>query len=144
MKKSTMIVVAIIAIILMILIGAIKGYNGMVSKQEDVNNQLTDLDDLLKEKIEMVSELTDVVRIYFIDEYEIVQEVNYYKNKMVSADTLERKSKANDELTVSLNNLILKINNNEELRNSENFVQVYKKFLVLLQKCINYAIIKVI
>jgi len=124
MKKSNIVLICIIVIIAILGIIMISSYNGMISKQEAVESALSDLDVMLQRRADLIPNLVSTVKGYTSHESEIIDKVTEARTKLVNASSVEEKSSANDELTSTLNNLMLVVENYPELKSSENFTQL--------------------
>ncbi len=124
MKKSSIGTIAIIAIIVIITIMAIAGYNGMVSKKEAVDSALSDLDVMLQRRADLIPNLVSTVKGYTNHENEVIDKITEARAKLSSANSVEEKSKANNELSSSLNALMVVVENYPDLKSSENFKQL--------------------
>ena len=121
MKKSVLIIIGIIAIIAVLLIA---GYNGMVSKKETVDSSLSNLDVMLQRRADLIPNLVNTVKGYTSHETEIIDKITEARAKLVSANGIEEKSEANNELSSSLNALMVVVENYPDLKSSENFIQL--------------------
>ena len=121
MKKSVLIIIGIIAIIAVLLIA---GYNGMVSKKETVDSSLSNLDVMLQRRADLIPNLVNTVKGYTSHETEIIDKITEARAKLVSANGIEEKSEANNELSSSLNALMVVVENYPDLKSSENFQQL--------------------
>ena len=119
MKKSNMGLIIIVAIIVIIGIMMIGGYNGMVSKQEKVESSFSNLDVMLQRRADLIPNLVNTVKGYTNHENEIIDKVTEARTKLVNAKTT-----ANDELTSSLNALMVVVENYPDLKSSDNFKQL--------------------
>jgi len=124
MKKSNIGLICVIAVIAIIAIMMISGYNGMVSKQENVESALSDLDVMLQRRADLIPNLVSTVKGYTSHETEIINKVTEARTKLVNASSVEEKSNANDELTNSLNALMVVVENYPDLKSSQNFIQL--------------------
>lgn len=124
MKKSRIGLICVIAIIAIIAIIMISGYNGMVSKQENVESALSDLDVMLQRRADLIPNLVSTVKGYASHETEIINKITEARTKLVNASSVEEKSTANDELTSSLNALMVVVENYPDLKSSQNFIQL--------------------
>lgn len=124
MKKSNIGLICTIVVIGLIAIVMVSGYNGMVAKQENVESTLSNLDVMLQRRGDLIPNLVSTVKGYTNHEEEIIKQVTNARTKLVNANSLEEKSNANDELTNSLNSLMLVVENYPELKSSQNFIQL--------------------
>lgn len=124
MKKSNIILIGVIAVIVLIAILIVNGYNGMVSKRENVKNALSNLDVMLQRRADLIPNLVSTVKGYTNHEEEIINKITEARAKLVNASSVEEKSKANNELTDSLNALMVVVENYPDLKSSQNFIQL--------------------
>lgn len=123
MKKSSGIIIAIILVATIFGV-AIGNYNGLVSKKEEVENSLSNLDVMLQRRADLVPNLVNTVKGYTNHETEIIEKITEARTKLVNAKTIDEKATANDELTASLQALNVIIENYPDLKSSENFIQL--------------------
>ena len=121
MKKSSIVIISIIAIIALVVMIMISSYNGMVSKKELVESSLSDLDVMLQRRSDLIPNLVSTVKGYTNHENEIIEKVTEARTKLVNASSIEEKSSANNELSNSLNALMVVVENYPDLKSSENF-----------------------
>jgi len=121
MKKSTIIILAIIVLAIVLLIG---GYNSLVSKAEAVTTELSNLDVYLQRRVDLIPNLVNTVKGYTTHETEIIDKITSARAKLTSANSIDEKSTANSELTSSLNALMLVVENYPDLKASQNFIQL--------------------
>ena len=124
MKKSNIGLICVIAVVAIIAIMMISGYNGMVSKQENVESALSDLDVMLQRRADLIPNLVSTVKGYTSHETEIIDKITEARSNLVNAKSIEEKSKANSELSKSLDGLMVIVENYPELKSSENFQQL--------------------
>lgn len=121
MKKSTIIILAIIVLVIVLFIG---GYNGLVSKSEAVTTSLANLDVMLQRRADLIPNLVNTVKGYMTHETEIIDKITSARAKLTSANTIDEKSSANTDLSNSLNALMLVVENYPDLKSSQNFIQL--------------------
>lgn len=124
MKKSTMVTICIIALIAIMGILMVSGYNGMISKQENVESSASDLDVMLQRRADLIPNLVSTVKGYATHENEIIEKVTDARTKLMNANSIEEKSTANNELSSSLKALMVVVENYPDLKSSENYKQL--------------------
>ncbi len=124
MKKTTIILICIVAVIGIIALILIGGYNGIISKEESVESTLSDLDVMLQRRGDLIPNLVSTVKGYASHEDEIIDKVTEARTKLVNASSVEEKSTANNELSSALNGLLMIVENYPDLKASENFSQL--------------------
>jgi len=121
MKKTLTIILVIIVLIALFLMG---NYNGMVSKQENVDSKYADLDTMLQRRADLIPNLVSTVKGYMQHEDAIIEKVTTARQNLLKANSVEEKQQANDELTSSLNALMVVVENYPDLKASENFINL--------------------
>ena len=122
MKKSNIILITVIAIIAIIVMFLVGSYNGLVSKSEAVDTELSNLDVMLQRRADLIPNLVNTVKGYTTHETEIINSITDAREKLIKANSLEEKSNANNELTSSLNALMVVVENYPDLKSSQNFI----------------------
>ena len=121
MKKGLIIVLAIIAIIAIFLIGT---YNGMVSKQENVDSKYADLDTMLQRRADLIPNLVSSVQGYMDHEEKIINDVTSARQNLLNANNIAEKQEANDELSSALSAFMVVVENYPDLKSSQNFINL--------------------
>lgn len=120
-KKTLIIVFAVIAVIIGFLV--VK-YNKLVGLEETVNQKYSDIDVQLQRRGDLIPNLVNTVKGYMKHEQETINSVTSAREKLNSANTIDEKSKANEELRVALNNLLVLVENYPELKADTQFTQL--------------------
>lgn len=124
MKKSSIILISIIAIVVIIAIFLVGSYNGLVSKSEAVDTSFSDLDVMIQRRADLIPNLVSTVKGYTTHETEIINSITDARTKLMNASSVEEKSNANNELSSSLNALMVVVENYPDLKSSQNFIQL--------------------
>lgn len=124
MKKSSIILISIIAVVVIIAIFLVGSYNGLVSKSEAVDRGLSNLDVMLERRADLIPNLVSTVKGYTSHETEIINSITDARTKLMNANSVEEKSNANNELSSSLNALMVIVENYPDLKSSQNFIQL--------------------
>lgn len=126
MKKSTIILLACIGILILLIISVVSSligsYNKMVTAREDVKSQLSNLDVMLQRRADLIPNLVNTVKGVTSHESDIIDKVTNARTKLVNAKTVEEMSSANNELSSSLKVLMLNVTENyPEIAATESF-----------------------
>lgn len=116
--------VSLIVIVFLIAIFAISGYNNLVTKQENVESKLANLDVMLQRRTDLIPNLVNTVKGFTNHENEIIEKITDARAKLVNAGTIKEKSSANNELTGALNALMVVVENYPDLKTSSNYIQL--------------------
>ena len=114
----------IIGLVLIIGIFGISSYNGIVSKEETVDNKLSDISVQLERRADLIPNLVSTVKGYASHEQSVIDSVTSARERLVNASSVEEKAEANTELTNALNNLFVIVENYPDLKANTNFIQL--------------------
>ena len=121
MKKGLIITLVIIAVIALFLIS---GYNGMVTKKENVETQFSNLGVMLQRRADLIPNLVSSVEGYMDHEESIISQITTARENLLKANTVEEKQDANDKLTSALDAFMVIVENYPDLKASENFINL--------------------
>lgn len=124
MKKSTMIILGVVAVVILIIAMLAGSYNSLVSKEEKVDKELANVDVQLERRADLIPNLVNTVKGYTSHETEVIDKITTARENLLNASSVEEKSEANDELTTALNALMVVVENYPDLKASENFIQL--------------------
>ena len=124
MKKSTMILLGVVAFIVIIISMLGGSYNSLVEKSENVDKQLANVDVQLERRADLIPNLVSTVKGYTSHETEIIDKITSAIENLLKANTVTEKSNANDELTSALNALMVVVENYPDLKSNQNFIQL--------------------
>ena len=102
MKK----IIIVIAIVLVIVILGITGYNSIVSAKVTVDQKMADINTQLQRRADLIPNLVNTVKGYAAHEEEIFTQVTNARQALLSAGTVDQKAAANDQLTSALGRLL--------------------------------------
>lgn len=117
-NKGLWIGIIIVAILVFMCIGS---YNGFVSQEENVNNKMSQVDNQLKRRSDLIPNLVNTVKGYAAQEKDVIASVTDARAKLAGANTTAEKSKADQELSGALNRLLVVVENYPDLKSNENF-----------------------
>lgn len=124
MKKTSIILISIIAVVVILIATLIGSYNGLVSKKENVDTQVSNLDVMLQRRADLIPNLVNTVKGYTTQETQIINSITEARAKLVGSQTIEDKANANQELSSALNRLMVIVENYPDLKSSQNFIQL--------------------
>lgn len=124
MKKSSTILIAVIAVIVFFGGMLIGSYNGLVTKRENVKSQLSNLEVTLQRRADLIPNLVNTVKGFTNHESEVIDKITEARANLNSAGTVKEKAEANEELTKSLNSLLVIVENYPDIKSSANFTQL--------------------
>ena len=124
MKKGLITGGIIIGVIAVLVVMFASSYNGLVSKEEEVEVKLADISVQLERRADLIPNLVNSVKGYMSHEQSIIDSVTKARENLVKADDADEMAEANQELTTALNNLFVIVENYPELKSNTNFIQL--------------------
>jgi LemA protein len=121
MSTSTLIVLAVIAVVIL---WAITIYNGLVSMRQRVNGAFADIDVQLKQRHDLIPNLVETVKGYAAHERGTLEEVVKARNAAVSAQGPAQQAAAENMLSGALRQLFALAEAYPDLKASTNFQQL--------------------
>ena len=135
MKKSW-IIIGVIVLLVIVIFSSLKGtYNGLVTKEENVNKKWADVQGAYQRRTDLIPNLVSTVKGYANFEQEtlikvIEQRANATKPTInldatkLDANTLAQFQKTQDELGSSLSRLTVVVEKYPDLKANQNFLQL--------------------
>ncbi|MCH3950085.1 MAG: LemA family protein [Acidaminococcus sp.] len=121
MKK---VLIAIVVVIVLIA-GALMGtYNGLVSANENVTSQWSQVENQLQRRNDLIPNLVNTVKGYAAQESKIFTDVANARAKLAGAKSVADASAANNELDGALSRLLAIAENYPQLKSNTNFLQL--------------------
>lgn len=124
MKKGTIITIALVALVVILGIALISGYNSMVTLEADVDAAYANMDVYMQRRADLIPNLVSTVKGYAAHEQEAIDSVTEARAKLTGAATPEAAAEADAELSSALSRLLVVVENYPELKASENFTQL--------------------
>lgn len=124
MKKSTIIIIAIIALVVILGIALVSANNNLVSMEAEVDAAFANIDTNLQRRADLIPNLVNTVKGYAAHEQDAIDSVTEARAKLAGASTVEEKAEADSALTAALNNLLVIVENYPDLKASANFTQL--------------------
>ena len=130
MKKGTLALIAIVAIVV---IWAVSGYNGLVTLDENVSNAWSNVETQYQRRADLIPNLVSTVKGYATHEKETLEGVVEARSKATSikldADNLTPEKlaafqKAQGDVTTALGKLLAITENYPDLKANENFKEL--------------------
>ena len=132
-NKKPFILIGIVALIILIGGWLMKGYNGMVNEDENVNLQWGEVENQYQRRLDLIPNLVKVVKGYASHEKETLEGVIEARAKAtqttidpsnMTEEQLANFQKAQDGLSGALNRLMVVVEKYPELKANENFLQL--------------------
>jgi len=124
MKKGLIVGGTIVGIVLLLIVMFSSTYNGLVSKEEEVEGKLADISVQLERRADLIPNLVNTVKGYASHEKEVIDSITTSREKLLNADSAEEMAEANQELSNAINNLLVIVENYPDLKANTNFIQL--------------------
>ena len=124
MKKGSTVLLVIIAVIIVIALALGGIYNSIVTLEENVNSEFSNVSVMLERRADLIPNLVSTVKGYASHEQAAIDSVTKARENLLQAKTIEEKGEANNELTSALNALMVIEENYPDLKANQNFIQL--------------------
>ena len=111
------------AIIIILLLIVVLGYNGLISKRNRVQDAMSQIDVQLKRRYDLIPNLVNTVKGYMKYEKAVLTKVTELRSSIVSGTTPD-KAQANNQISAALKTIFAVAENYPDLKASENFKQL--------------------
>lgn len=132
-NKKPFVIIGIVALVILIGGWLMKGYNGIVNEDENVNLQWSEVENQYQRRLDLIPNLVNVVKGYASHEKETLEGVIEARAKAtqttidpsnMTEEQLANFQKAQDGLSGALNRLMVVVEKYPELKANENFLQL--------------------
>jgi LemA protein len=122
MKKSTLITVGIIAlVVILFILVPIGQYNRLVSLRADVKNAFAQVDNQLQRRNDLIPNYVNTVKGYASHEKQVFTAIADARARLAGAATMSEKVQADQGLTSALSRLLVVVENYPNLKADQNF-----------------------
>lgn len=116
--------IIIAAIVLILAVWAISGYNGFIKSKNNVEESFATMDVYLKKRYDLIPNLVETVKGYAAHEKETLSQVVEARNMARGAGTIEEKIAGENALTGTLKSLFAIAENYPDLKANTNFLDL--------------------
>lgn len=117
-------IIIIAAIVLVVLMWLIGGYNKLVRLRNNVREAFSTMDVYLKKRFDLIPNLVETVKGYSVHEKETLEKVVRARNLVQNASTTQEKLAAENQLTATLRSLFAVAEAYPDLKASQNFIDL--------------------
>ena len=121
MSKSTIILIAVVAVIGMFGMTLMSSYNGLVAAQEQVNGKWSQIDTMLQRRADFIPNLVNTVKGFAAQEKSVIDSVTNARAKLAGAQGPAARGEANNELSGALSRLLVVVENYPQLKSDKTF-----------------------
>ncbi len=132
-KKNWIILGIIVGIILILIISSVSMYNGLVSREEGVNAQWSNVENVYQRRADLIPNLVSTVKGYAAHEKQTLTDVVEARSKATSVNinpeklseaSLMKFQKAQDALGSALSRLMVVVERYPDLKANQNFMEL--------------------
>jgi LemA protein len=126
-KRSTWVIGSIVGVVLLLMIlggSACGTYNSLTTKQENVKVAFSNVDVQLQRRADLIPNLVQTVKGYAQHEEKVFSDIAEARSRLLSAQTVEQKSAANDQVSSALGRLLALQENYPNLKADQQFLRL--------------------
>ena len=117
----------IIGVVVLLILFFISLYNRLVSYRNNRENAFADIDVQLKQRHDLIPQLVDAVKGYMKHENDTLVKLTQARTAAMSAQTIDQKIDAENQLTSALSGLKVSLEAYPDLKASRNFMQLQEE-----------------
>ena len=122
MSKSTIVLIAIVAVVGLFGLTLMSSYNGLVAEQEQVNGKWSQIDTMLQRRADLIPNLVNTVKGFAAQEKSVTDSVTNARAKLAGAQWPAARGEANAELSSALSRLLVVVENYPQLKSDRTFI----------------------
>lgn len=119
MKKSTKILVGVLAVLLVLVFSLINGYNSLVATANAVDAQWANVDTVLQRRFDLIPNLVNSVKGIMAQEEKVFSDIANARARLAGAAEQNETVAASGELNSAISRLLVVMENYPELRSIE-------------------------
>src|SRR5262245_35177487 len=126
-SRATCLLGGVFSVLLLFLIlggSACGSYNTLVTKQQKVKNEFSNVDVQLQRRADLIPNVVSTVKGYTQHEETVFSEIAQARSRLLSAQTVDEKSEANAQVTSALGRLLALQENYPNLKADQQFLRL--------------------
>lgn len=134
MKKKSTIIIIVVIVVIILLFSWVKGtYNGLVSKEEAVNSQWAQVENVYQRRSDLIPNLVATVKGYAEHEQKVLTDVVEARAKATSInlnadnmtpENMQAFQNAQEQLSGALSRLLVTVEKYPDLKANQNFLEL--------------------
>lgn len=134
MKKKSTIIIIVVVVVIILLFSWVKGtYNGLVSKEEAVNSQWAQVENVYQRRSDLIPNLVATVKGYAEHEQKVLTDVVEARAKATSInlnadnmtpENMQAFQNAQEQLSRALSRLLVTVEKYPDLKANQNFLEL--------------------
>lgn len=124
--------ILLILILLILVITTIVLYNGLIANKNEVDNMMGSIDAILKKRYDLIPNLVTVVKQYSAFEKSLLEKLTALRSHSLHSDlSIEEKSLLSAQMSGSLREFALTVENYPNLKANESFLHLQRSIAIL-------------
>lgn len=124
MKKSGVILLSILVVVILLVFVLVGKYNNLVTLNENVDKAYSNIDTQLERRADLIPNLVSTVKGYAKHEEKAINDVVTARENLLKAGNAKELSEANSKLDTALNALMVIVENYPDLKANTNFINL--------------------
>jgi len=117
----------ILAIVIVAALWVVAAYNGLVTLKNRAKEAWSDIDVQLKRRYDLIPNLVETVKGYATHEKELFEKVTQARSAAISAQGMQQKAEAENQLSNTLKSLFAVAESYPDLKASNNFLELQRE-----------------
>ena len=106
--KSAIIIIIVVVVLLMMVFGS---YNGLVTKEENIDGAWAQVENVLKRRADLIPNLVNTVKGYASHEEDVLMQITNARSGLTNADTPEEYAQDIEQLDLAMRSLNIVVEN---------------------------------
>ncbi|MDD2446310.1 MAG: LemA family protein [Tissierellia bacterium] len=119
--KSAIIIIIVVVVLLMMVFGS---YNGLVTKEENIDGAWAQVENVLKRRADLIPNLVNTVKGYASHEEDVLMQITNARSGLTNANTPEEYAQANEQFDSAIRSLNIVVENYPDLKANQNFLEL--------------------
>ena len=119
--------IIILAIVVVAALWIVAAYNGLVTLKNRAKEAWSDIDVQLKRRYDLIPNLVETVKGYATHEKELFEKVTQARSAAISAQGMQQKAEAENQLSNTLKSLFAVAESYPDLKASNNFLELQRE-----------------
>lgn len=119
--------VILLIVLVLLIVGCVGIYNGLVALRRDCDNALSQIDVQLKRRYDLIPNLVETVKGYMKFESDTLEKVIQARNLALGARSVHEKSAADAQVTTALNGFFAVAESYPDLKSSANMLSLQEE-----------------
>ena len=126
MSTGVVVLIAVLAIIVIIGVSLVGGYNGIAAARENVDTQQAAIHTQLQRRADLIPNLVNTVKGLAAQEQSVIDSVTEARAQLAGAQGMgmEELAAANDNLSSALSRLLMVVENYPEIQSSQGYISL--------------------